>query len=103
MPAYTFRCPEGHVTELVQSIHDPLPSQRVCPEALEETELPGVVVCCGLAAARVIDAPIAVNFLAPGFYSTDVKARQQRKRRPNAGDDLHRTHDEAARRIARSL
>lgn len=90
MPAYTFRCPDGHVTELVQKFSDPLSEVVDCDG-------------CDLRAHRVYEPPAAIHFRAPGFYSTDVKARQERRRRPNAGDDLFRPHDPAAAKIARSL
>jgi putative FmdB family regulatory protein len=90
MPRYDFRCPDGHVTELVQKMSDPLTETTDCDT-------------CDLRAHRVYEPPAAVHFNGPGFYSTDVKARQERRRRPNAADDLYRPHDPAAAKIARSL
>lgn len=88
MPSYEFECPNGHRQEVVQKMSDPTPA---------------TVDCCEYDAARVWSPPAAVHFNGPGFYSTDVKARQERKRRPNAADDLTRHHDQAAANIARSL
>lgn len=101
MPTYTYRCPSGHHSELVQSIHAELPPSIDCahedcaPDLLPAGER--------VQAGRVIDAPVSIFFHGSGFYCTDVKGAQERRRRPNPGDDLHRSHDEAARRIARSL
>ncbi len=89
MARYEYRCPLGHVTELVQSMMAPTPATTECQ--CEET------------ASRVFTAPSAIHFKGPGFYATDVKGTQQRKRRPNPGDDLYRSHDQAAANIARSL
>lgn len=88
MPSYEFECPLGHRVELVQKMSDPLPAK---------------VECCEYDAQRVWSAPAAIHFRAPGFYSTDVRARQERRRRPNAADDLPRNHDQTAANIARSL
>jgi predicted nucleic acid-binding Zn ribbon protein len=57
----------------------------------------------GVMAPREWTAPAAIHFRGSGFYSTDVKGAQERRRRPNPGDDLHRPHDPAAAKIARSL
>jgi putative FmdB family regulatory protein len=90
MPSYDFACPDGHVTELVQKMSDPLSETTDCGT-------------CDLRATRVFAPPAAVHFKGSGFYSTDVKGRQERKRRPNAADDLYRGHDDQAAAIARSL
>lgn len=89
---YEFACECGATKELRQRMSDDLPETLPC----------GVGGCEGRA-RRVWSPPAAVHFKGNGFYSTDVKGRQERKRRPNPGDDLHVGHDEAARRIARSL
>lgn len=102
MPAYTYRCPAGHLIEHVQSIHDPLPATIACPVVIVSTDDASELHCASHA-SRVIDAPAAVHFKGPGFYSTDVRGSQQRRRRPNPGDDLLRQHDPAAAAIARSL
>lgn len=88
MPTYEFECPAGHRQEVVQKMSDPLPAK---------------VECCEYDAQRVWTPPAAVHFKGNGFYSTDVKARQERRRRPNAADDLYRGHDTDAAAIARSL
>lgn len=90
MPVYPYRCPEGHVTELVQKMSDPTPSVVECDE-------------CDCNAQRVFTAPAAIHYKGRGFYSTDVVGSQERRRRPNPGDDLHREHDQTAANIARSL
>ena len=117
MPAtYQYRCALGHITEVVRPMTEDCPGTIRCEHAVvrldpAEREFPGRTAyevqteldLCGADARRVYSAPAAIHFKAGGFYSTDVKARQERRRRPNPGDDLYVGHDEAARRIARSL
>lgn len=90
MARYDFRCPRGHLTTLTQSMTEPLPATLACGT-------------CERPAERVYEPPAAIHFKGRGFYATDVKGAQERRRRPNPADDLARHHDPAAARIARSL
>lgn len=84
MPRYDFQCAKGHVSEHVFGM----------------TMVPATVVCdCGASAQRQFAAP-TVQFHGRSSF-TDGATR--RKRRPNAGDDLHREHDPVAAAIAKSL
>jgi putative FmdB family regulatory protein len=65
MPIYEYRCPNGHLFELFQSIHDPQPEAcEVCNEGPLE---------------RVL-YPVAVHFKGSGFYTTDYGRGGKRKR-----------------------
>ena len=67
MPIYEYRCPNGHVFELLQRIGDPAPEQcEVCGEGPVE---------------RVL-YPVAVHFKGSGFYTTDY-GRGSRKKEPS--------------------
>jgi len=57
MPIYEFRCPKGHLTEVILKFSDPHPEE--CPE-------------CGEPLSRVYSAPI-VDYSTPGFYTSDNK------------------------------
>lgn len=121
MPLYQYECPDGHVTEVERRMSEPDPGNVQCqhtvsaPLDIPARRFPGVpclqgddvvqtdMALCLHPARRVYTAPAAIHFRGPGFYSTDVKARQERKRRPNPGDDLYVGHDRAAAQIARSL
>lgn len=109
MPSYDFRCPAGHVTTLTQSMHVPLPQDLTCQHGKREThtndpsEQGRLDGACLQRAARVFWAPAAIHFKGRGFYATDVKGAQERRRRPNPGDDLPRQHDPVADALARSL
>jgi putative FmdB family regulatory protein len=88
LPTYSFRCPDDHLTEGV----------------FKMTGIPEHLDCeCGKRARRVFEAPAAIHFKAGGFYQTDVREKLHRRRRPNAGDDLHREYDHAAAHIADGL
>lgn len=97
MPTYLFRCSAGHETEVRCSVAD-MPPKVNCQGRDEHT-----LARCTEEGRRVFLPPVAIHFKGPGFYSTDVRGAQQRRRRPNAADDLHRPHDPAAAKIARSL
>jgi putative FmdB family regulatory protein len=59
MPIYEYRCENGHLFEVIQSMSDdPV-------EACEE---------CGAPVERVFN-PVAVHFKGSGFYSTDYGAK----------------------------
>ena len=61
MPIYEYKCDEGHVFEVFQSIND---------EALSScTE-------CGSPARRVLNAP-AIHFKGSGFYTTDYGSKSK--------------------------
>ena len=69
MPIYEYRCPNGHVFELFQSMSDPQ------PDACQE---------CGAAPVQRVLYPVAVHFKGSGFYSTDY-GKGSRKRREKEG------------------
>lgn len=56
---------------------------------------------CTATATRIFGPPAAIHFRGPGFYSTDVKSRVERKRRKMVADDMPRgdsdSHDLARR------
>ena len=56
MPLYEYRCPNGHVFELIHGFNDPQP--EACVE-------------CGAAPVQRVLYPVAVHYKGSGFYSTD--------------------------------
>jgi putative FmdB family regulatory protein len=74
VPIYEYRCPNGHVFELVQRIGDAPP--RAC-----ET--------CGEGPVQRVLYPVAVHFKGSGFYSTDY-GRGAAKKEPVSGDGAGR-------------
>ena len=91
MPRYDYRCPHGHLTEAIFPMSE-IPERIVC------TRCPDAE-----AAGRVYRPPAAIHFKGPGFYTTDVKGRVNRRRRPNVGDDLPKEFDHAAAKIADAI
>ena len=67
MPIYEYRCPNGHVFELLQRIGD------APPEACE---------ACGEGPVERVLYPVAVHFKGSGFYTTDY-GRGSRKKEPS--------------------
>lgn len=105
MPRYDYVCPNGHVTERTFAMAD-MPTHVECDAPMDPEDAAGFRLSepiCGQEARRLLTPPAAIHFHGPGFYATDVKGAQQRRRRPNAGDDLRRFHDPDAARIARTL
>jgi putative FmdB family regulatory protein len=64
MPIYEYRCPNGHVFELLQRIGDPP------PEACE---------VCGEGPVERVLYPVAVHFKGSGFYTTDYGRGSRKK------------------------
>jgi putative FmdB family regulatory protein len=67
VPIYEYRCPNGHLFELMQPIGDPP------PDACE---------VCGEGPLERVLYPVAVHFKGSGFYSTDY-GRGSRKKEPS--------------------
>ena len=67
MPIYEYRCPNGHVFELLQRIGDSP------PDGCEE---------CGEGPVERVLYPVAVHFKGSGFYTTDY-GRGSRKKEPS--------------------
>lgn len=65
MPTYEYRCPEGHHFELFQRISEE--PAATCPE-------------CGAAAERVLSGGAGFLFRGEGFYITDYRSEEYRKR-----------------------
>lgn len=65
MPTYEYRCPEGHEFELFQRMSDDPVAE--CPE-------------CGREAERVLSGGAGVLFKGEGFYATDYRSEEYRKK-----------------------
>lgn len=71
MPIYEYRCPNGHVFELLQRIGDS------APEACE---------VCGEGPVERVLYPVAVHFKGSGFYTTDYgRSRNKEPSKDGAG------------------
>ena len=65
MPTYEYRCPKGHEFELFQRMSDEPAAD--CPE-------------CGEAAERLLSAGGGLLFKGEGFYITDYRSAEYKKR-----------------------
>ena len=72
MPIYEYRCPKGHVFELVQRFTD---------AAAEACEV------CGEGPVTKVLYPVAVHFKGSGFYSTDYGRGGRKKDGAKEGGD----------------
>jgi len=66
LPIYEYKCPNGHLFEVVHGMSEPSPT---------ECEV------CGAAPLQRVLHPVAVHYKGSGFYSTDYgrKAKQGTK------------------------
>ena len=71
MPIYEYRCDNGHLFEVIQSMSDD--PVTACEE-------------CGAAVERVFH-PIAVHFKGSGFYNTDYKNKSKTGKDSKEGGD----------------
>ena len=65
MPTYEYRCPEGHEFELFQRMSDE--PVATCPT-------------CGKAAERLLSAGGGLLFKGEGFYITDYRSSEYKKK-----------------------
>jgi putative FmdB family regulatory protein len=70
MPLYEYKCPNGHLTEVIHGMNDPSPERcEICGE--------GPLV-------RVLH-PVAVHYKGSGFYSTDYGRKSKQPSREGGG------------------
>ncbi len=70
MPLYEYKCPNGHLTEVIHGMNDPSPETcEVCGE--------GPLV-------RVLH-PVAVHYKGSGFYTTDYGRKSKQPPREGGG------------------
>jgi putative FmdB family regulatory protein len=74
MPIYEYRCPNGHVFEILQRMDDAQPE--------------GCEVCGAGPLERVLH-PVAIHFKGSGFYATDY-GRGSRRQVKEASSDSDR-------------
>ncbi len=72
MPTYEYRCPAGHHFEVFQRISDK--PEAICPE-------------CGRPAQRQISAGAGFLFRGEGFYSTDYRSADYKKKASSEASD----------------
>ena len=56
MPIYEYKCPNGHLTEVIHGMTE---------------EGPSACEVCGEGPLRIVLHPVAVHYKGSGFYSTD--------------------------------
>ncbi|HKJ02860.1 MAG TPA: FmdB family zinc ribbon protein [Longimicrobiales bacterium] len=79
MPTYEYRCPKGHHFELFQRISDEPGAD--CPE-------------CGEPAQRQISAGAGFLFKGDGFYITDYRSPDYKKKASSEGSETSKPSGE---------
>ena len=62
MPIYEYKCPNGHLFEVIHGMTE---------------EGPKVCEVCGAAPLQIVLHPVAVHYKGSGFYSTDYGRRSK--------------------------
>ena len=62
MPLYEYKCPNGHLFEVIHGMTEPSP--EVCE-------------VCGVGPVRRVLFPVAVHYKGSGFYSTDYGSKKK--------------------------
>jgi putative FmdB family regulatory protein len=75
MPTYDYECPEGHSFEVFQRISDDPVAE--CPE-------------CGAPAQRKISGGAGFLFKGEGFYATDYRSDDYKKKASSEGGDAEK-------------
>jgi putative FmdB family regulatory protein len=70
MPLYEYKCPNGHLTEVMHGMNEPSP--ETCP------------VCGASPLVRVLH-PVAVHYKGSGFYTTDYGKGKAAKKEGDGG------------------
>jgi len=73
LPVYEYKCPNGHLFEVIHGMNDPSPS--VCE-------------ICGAGPLQRVLHPVAVHYKGSGFYSTDYgrKSKQSGAKEGGSSD-----------------
>lgn len=71
MPIYEYRCPKGHVFEVLQRM---------------DASQPEVCEVCGAGPVERVLHPVAIHFKGTGFYATDY-GRGSRRQGKESGSD----------------
>lgn len=71
MPIYEYRCPNGHVFEVLQRMND------AQPEACE---------VCGESPLERVLHPVAIHYKGSGFYATDYGRGSHRQVKETSSD-----------------
>jgi putative FmdB family regulatory protein len=72
MPIYEYKCPNGHLTEVIHRMTEP------GPETCE---------VCGAAPLQRVLHPVAVHYKGSGFYSTDYGRKGKKPGKEGASSE----------------
>ena len=72
MPLYEYKCPNGHLVEVIHGMTEPSP--EVCE-------------VCGVGPVRRVLFPVAVHYKGSGFYSTDYGRKGKKPTKDGGSSD----------------
>jgi putative FmdB family regulatory protein len=72
LPIYEYKCPNGHLTEVIHGMTEPSPEK--CP-------------VCGEAPLQRVLHPVAVHYKGSGFYSTDYGKKGRKPAKEGAASE----------------
>ena len=78
MPIYEYKCPNGHLLEVIHGMTEPGP---------ERCEV------CGAAPLVRVLHPVAVHYKGSGFYSTDYGRGSRKPKDSDSGDSSSKSSD----------
>jgi putative FmdB family regulatory protein len=72
LPIYEYKCPNGHLTEVIHGMTEPSPEK--CP-------------VCGESPLQRVLHPVAVHYKGSGFYSTDYGKKGRKPAKEGASSE----------------
>ena len=81
MPIYEYKCPNGHLFEVIHGMTE---------------EGPAVCEVCGEGPLQRVLHPVAVHYKGSGFYSIDYGRRSKQPAKEGAGDGSSSSSDSGA-------
>jgi putative FmdB family regulatory protein len=81
VPIYEYKCPNGHLFEVIHGMTE---------------EGPAVCEVCGEGPLQRVLHPVAVHYKGSGFYSTDYGRRSKQPAKEGAGDGSSSSSDSGA-------
>jgi putative FmdB family regulatory protein len=82
MPLYEYKCPNGHLVEVIHGMTEPSP--EVCE-------------VCGVGPVRRVLFPVAVHYKGSGFYSTDYGRKGKKPTKDGSSDSSPSTDGGASK------
>jgi putative FmdB family regulatory protein len=87
MPLYEYKCPNGHLFEVIHGMTE---------------EGPTACEVCGAAPLQRVLHPVAVHYKGSGFYSTDYGRKSKSPTKEGSGSDSSSSHSDSSSKPSES-